>query len=279
VDIPRQGVWVDGDTARLTQVITNLLNNAAKYTPEGGRITLRVAVDGPNAVVRVTDTGMGIPPEMLSAIFDLFTQANRSIDRAQGGLGVGLTLVRRLVELQGGSVRAYSEGLDRGSEFEVRLPLSQRVPPSAVDAVGEPGPRPTRRVVLVDDNVDCTVTLAELLRLVGHEVVTADNGVTGVELVRHHRPDLAVFDIGLPGIDGFEAAKQVRADPELTGVRLVAMSGYGREEDRQSALDAGFERLLVKPVEFAEIRALLDEVQVAREVEDIGPPKLPVVVA
>ncbi|VTT97093.1 histidine partial : Signal transduction histidine kinase OS=Polaromonas sp. CF318 GN=PMI15_04884 PE=4 SV=1: Response_reg: GAF_3: HisKA: HATPase_c: Response_reg [Gemmataceae bacterium] len=269
VKLPAAPVRVTGDRARLTQVFTNLLNNAAKYTERGGRIWLTVGLEGGAAVVRVRDTGVGISAELLPTVFDLFTQASRSLDRSQGGLGVGLTLVRRLVEMHGGTVQAHSDGLGRGSEFAVRIP-------ALVGGDAPPGPRDTSpgdaaaggehlRVVVVDDNVDGADTLADLLKLLGHQVRTAYDGPTGIAAVRAFDPDLVLLDIGLPGMDGYEIARRLGAAANGSGRPvLIAVSGYGQEADRGLSRAAGFAHHCVKPVEFDALRALLATVRVGR---------------
>ena len=247
IAVPPEPLTVDGDATRLAQVVTNLLNNAAKYTEPGGHISVVVESDGgpphDQAVIRVRDTGIGIPPEMLPAVFDLFTQADHSLDRAEGGLGIGLTLVRRIVDLHGGSVQAHSDGSGRGSEFTIRLPLARR-PAGSADASHEsvradrpngcpsrPGTR-SRRVLVVDDNLDAADSLGRLLRMEGHAVQLAHDGPGALAAACDFRPDAIVLDIGLPGMDGFEVARRLRGRPDANGVVLVALTGYGRDEDR-----------------------------------------------
>jgi signal transduction histidine kinase/response regulator RpfG family c-di-GMP phosphodiesterase len=269
VHAPARPLRLIGDKARLTQVVTNLLNNAAKYTDPGGHITLTAAPDGDSAVIRVRDTGIGISADLLSSIFNLFTQANRSLDRAQGGLGLGLTLVKRLVELHNGSVEARSEGLGCGSEFIVRLPMlsgaaASRGTEPALRPNGEKLPPDRLRAVVVDDNVDAAESLADLLRLFGHEVHVKHDGPTGLEAARNLRPDLVLLDLGLPGMDGFEVARQLSADPDFEAV-MVAVSGYGREEDRRASREAGMTHHFVKPIDFRSLRSLLDSLHTSRQ--------------
>jgi len=274
VRVPAQPVRLVGDKARLTQVVTNLLNNAAKYTDPGGRVTLAAEMEGTTALVRVRDTGIGIAADLLPAVFNLFTQANRSLDRAQGGLGVGLTLVRRLVELHRGSVEALSEGLGCGSEFIVRLPMlvepaAAAAPAPAALANGESASHGERlRAVVVDDNVDAAESLADLLRLFGHEVHVLHDGPTGLAAAQRLRPDLVLLDLGLPGMDGFEVARRLRADPDFEAV-MVAVSGYGRDEDRRASRDAGMKHHFVKPIDFPALRALLDSLSAARQASPV----------
>jgi PAS domain S-box-containing protein len=276
VQLPPGPVLLEADPTRLAQVLSNLINNAAKYTPDGGRIRLAAAVEGGAAVVRVADTGIGIPAEMLPKVFDLFTQVDHSLDRAQGGLGLGLALVQKLVELHGGSVEAHSDGPDKGSEFVVRLPL----PAEAVHVQ----PRPeqvspvrsaTRRVLVVDDNADAVASLALLLRLAGHEVRTAGDGPAALELAPRFRPEAVLLDIGLPGMDGYEVARRLRALPELKDVLLMALTGYGQEEDRRRAREAGFDHYLTKPVEPAALQRLLGGAPEAPAPPAVRPQPLP----
>ena len=270
VSLPTRSIQLSGDRARLTQVFTNLLNNAAKYTEQGGRISISLEMENNTAAIRVRDTGIGIAAELLPSVFDLFTQANRSLDRSQGGLGVGLTLVRRLVEMHNGSVEARSEGLGRGSEFIVRLPA--RYASKAEDEDHDYDSNNRRgsqqngrlRLVVVDDNVDAAESLADLLRLLDHEVRVAHDGLSGLAAARAFRPDVVLLDIGLPGMDGYEVARQLSAEPESAMV-LVAVSGYGRDEDRKLAAEAGIAHHFVKPIQFNSLQALLDSVGQARQ--------------
>jgi two-component system CheB/CheR fusion protein len=253
VAMPPDELWVQGDSARLSQVMTNLLNNAAKYTPEGGSIWFSAQAEGDEAVFRIRDTGIGIPPDMLTTVFELFTQADRSLERADGGLGIGLTLVKRLVEKHGGTVEAFSEGVGRGSEFVVRLALT---PPELGPPERAAQPQPLTagpaksRVLVVDDNVDGADSLAILLRLDGHEVSLAHDGLAALDLAEAFRPEVILLDIGLPGMDGYEVAKRLRTRHETKNTVLVAVTGYGRDEDRSRSRDAGFDHHLVKPVSF-----------------------------
>ena len=261
VKLPPEPVWLYADAARLEQVLVNLLGNAVKYTEDGGRIWLTLEQEGDAAVLRVRDTGIGIDALLLPRIFDLFTQAERSLDRSQGGLGIGLCLVQRLVELHGGTVVASSV-MGQGSEFEVRLPLMQ----PGVRALAPPGiavALPTEklcRVLVVDDNVDAAESLAMLLTLSGHEVRMAHDGPSALKAALEFRPDLALLDIGLPGLSGFEVAEQIRREPTLAPIVLVALTGYGLETDRQRSRDAGFDHHLVKPADYAEVQKILGSV-------------------
>jgi PAS domain S-box-containing protein len=262
--LPDEPIFLNADATRLDQVFGNLLGNACKYSDAGATISLRVerapatGTEPPDVIVRVGDTGMGIAPELLPHIFDLFVQATRALDRAHGGLGIGLTLVQRLVKLHGGSVEARSEGLGRGSEFIVRLPtLAARpaeLPPPAAPAAP---PEASRRILIVDDNEDSTRTMAILQRRRGHETRTSFTGPDAVAVAAEFVPEVVLLDIGLPGMDGYEVARRLRAMPALAGAFLVAMSGYGSEEDRAEARAAGFDEYLVKPVDLDLLRTWL----------------------
>jgi PAS domain S-box-containing protein len=257
VSLPTQAIWLHADAARLEQVMVNLLTNAAKYTDQGGHIWLTLQQEGEEAVLRVRDTGVGIAPEILPRVFDVFTQADRSLDRSQGGLGIGLALVQRLVEMHGGTVAA-SSALGHGSEFVVRLPVVS--PPEARASPRTETAQPTGpslRVLVVDDNVDTVTTLAMLVKESGHDVRTAFDGPTVLEAALDYRPNVVLLDIGLPGLNGFEVAKQLRQQPALQNTVLVAMTGYGRESDRQRSKEAGFDHHLVKPGDLVKVLQIL----------------------
>jgi len=258
LSVPPQPLWLHADAARLEQVVVNLLTNAAKYTDEGGRLWLSVEQEGDNAVLRVRDTGIGIAAGLLPRIFDLFTQAERSLDRAQGGLGIGLSLVKRLVDLHGGSVEAASL-LGQGSEFIVRLPMVASTLPVAppLPIIKETSIRARCRVLVVDDNVDAARSLGALLELREYDVRLAFDGPSALKIAQDYLPDIVLLDIGLPGLDGHEVARQIRQHPALAGVVLVALTGYGHESDRQRSLQAGFDLHLVKPVDFNELQKIL----------------------
>jgi signal transduction histidine kinase/ActR/RegA family two-component response regulator len=245
---PARPLHVRCDFARIAQVLANLLNNAAKYTPPGGRISISVTEEQRYGVIRVKDTGLGIPAPMLDGIFDLFTQLETTLDRAQGGLGIGLTLVKRLVEAQGGKVEAASAGPNQGSEFTVRLPLV--TPAARSQAPLREGPKSVvaQRVLIVEDHPDTALTLSTLVSLDGHEVELARDGFAALEIAPKFRPDVALVDIGLPGMDGFEIARRLRQLECGRRCLLVAVTGYGQERDRRLALEAGFDHHLVKPV-------------------------------
>jgi signal transduction histidine kinase/ActR/RegA family two-component response regulator len=251
-------IWIDGDSTRLEQVVVNLLNNAVKYTDEGGHIWLSLQQEGNEAVLQVRDSGVGIAPEVMPHIFDLFTQAERSLARSQGGLGVGLALVQRLVEMHGGKVAAHSV-LGQGSEFVVRLPMvltAEPLPPLPPTEKAEPT-GPSLRVLVVDDNADTATSLALLLRASGHDARMAPDGPTALEVALDYRPNVALLDIGLPGLDGYEVAKRMRQQPVLQNVVLVAITGYGKDSDLQRSQEAGFDHFLVKPAKFEKVQEIL----------------------
>ncbi len=301
--LPPGPVLVDADLNRMAQVLSNLLNNAAKYTEDGGQIRLGVAVDGGDVVFRVRDNGVGIPPEMLPRVFDMFAQVGHSLDRAQGGLGLGLNLVRSLTEMHGGSVQARSDGAGRGSEFLVRLPVLTRVqiqaradlgprsdPPGPVrtrprtrarlhNAIPDraldlengasadlPSPAPSRRVLVVDDNATAAQSMALILKLEGYEVQVAFDGVSAIDAVRSFHPAAVLMDIGLPGLDGLEVARRIRQDDELSsGIDLLAaLTGFAEDEARDRSEQAGFDHHLVKPVDPEAILALLASLEWTR---------------
>ena len=261
--IPPEPIPLDADPTRVAQILMNLLNNAAKYTPPGGRIELAARVERDFVEIRVRDNGIGIPAEMLPRVFEMFTQVDRSLERSQGGLGIGLTLVRRLVELHGGSVEARSDGPGTGSEFLVRLPVAQAcpgaAPPQAISQSLHPARPEVRRILVVDDNRDAADSLAMLLRIVGHEAHTAHDGLEAVEAAAAIAPDVVLMDIGLPQLNGYEAARRIRG--QLGGARmtLIALTGWGQEADRRHSKEAGFDYHLTKPVEFDVLQRLLAE--------------------
>lgn len=256
VVLPDSPLWVDADSVRLAQVFSNLLINAAKYTDPGGSIELRVDQETDRAVVRVRDTGKGLPKEQLERVFEPFSQFHTTLDRRDGGLGIGLALVRELVQMHGGSVSASSEGPGKGSEFVVCLPLST-APNSSSPRQRRSLTSPSRRVLVVDDNQDAVETLAELLEVWGHNVWTAADGPSGLQAAAEHNPEVILLDIGLPVIDGYEVARRLRAMPGLDSTWLIALTGYGQPEDRQRALAAGFDYHLTKPLDPAVLQQLL----------------------
>lgn len=259
VSLPPAAVYVNADSTRLEQVLTNLLNNAAKYTDPGGHISITLDAQAGEAVLRVRDTGIGIDPQMLPHIFDLFVQAERRLDRAQGGVGIGLTLVNRLVELHGGRVEAHSPGLGQGSEFTVWLPTTTERSESNSDPAqgGQTRPLPRRRVLVVDDNPDAADSLALLLGFAGQDVRTTYDGLSALEQAQEFAPEVVLLDIGMPGMDGYEVARRLRNEGGLHQALLVALTGWGQEEDRRRSAEAGFDHHLVKPVEPKRLRELL----------------------
>jgi CheY-like chemotaxis protein/two-component sensor histidine kinase len=276
VQVQRKGLTVRGDATRLSQVISNLLTNAAKYTPPGGHITIRTEEDGGEVVVRVRDTGMGIAPEVLPRVFDLFVQERQAIDRSQGGLGLGLTIVRNLVERHGGKVSAHSEGPGKGSEFVVRLPrvsvgrvVEDRPSGDAVPESVVSRPDDSVKILVVDDNVDSAEMLAAALSAKGYETRVAHDAPVAMRIAAEFRPSVAFLDIGLPVMDGYELAAHLRQRPELNGMKLVALTGYGQESDRQKSREAGFHHHLVKPVDFTAVESVLAECTRAGDSESI----------
>jgi PAS domain S-box-containing protein len=263
VSLAPEPVWLEADPVRLEQVFTNLLSNAVKFTEDGGNISLSAERQGQEMVVRVRDTGVGIPPDLLPRIFDLFTQGDRSLDRVRDGLGIGLTLSRRLVELHGGTIEAYSDGVGRGSEFVVRLPafLYHTAPPDEAPAAERAAERPSRplRVLVVDDSEDTTELLGTLLEMAGHSIQVAHTGPSALEAASAFRPDAIILDIGLPGLDGYQVAQRLREDPTLRSVTLIAATGYGQEEDLRRSREVGFDQHLVKPIDPGELQRLLAE--------------------
>jgi len=256
IEVRTRPAPVNADPTRLGQVITNLLENAFKYTPAGGTIVLEVAPDGNQAVLRVTDSGMGMSADLLSTMFDIFVQGPRPLNRATGGLGIGLAVVRSMVTQHGGIVTAASAGEGLGSTFEVRIPLVHAITEDT-PAVEYPVPREPTRILVIDDNQDVRELLAEFLSLDGYDVTQAGNGVDGIRSALEGAPAVAIIDIGLPDISGYEVAKRLRADSRTAGIRLIALTGYGQQEDRQRAADAGFGLHLTKPVDMSRLLAAL----------------------
>jgi PAS domain S-box-containing protein len=265
VSLPEEPVLVDADPTRLEQVISNLLNNAAKYTPERGRIAVRVERRDGDALIRVTDDGVGIAPDLLPRIFDTFVQAEQPLARTKGGLGLGLALVRRLVEMHAGSVEARSDGVGKGTEFVVRLPArgsSRAAAPAPTSPAPSADGTPSRRVLLVEDNFDAAELMSEYLDSLGHDVSVAHDGPAALETAARVRPQVVLLDIGLPGMDGYEVARRLRASGLSPSPVIIAITGYGQDDDRKRSCDAGFAHHLTKPFEPRILERLLAEVPV-----------------
>jgi signal transduction histidine kinase len=261
IDLPSEPLILQADPVRLSQVVANLLNNAAKYTEEGGQIGLSARREGGMAVISVRDTGVGIPAEMLPRVFDMFAQVDRTLKRSQGGLGIGLTLARTLVEMHGGRMEARSEGPGKGSEFLVRLPLAAD-DASRGENRSDPRSKPPerlgqQRILVVDDNRDAADSLGMLLRFLGADAVVVYDGPSALTALRNYRPSVVFLDIGMPGMDGNEVARHVRQSEELRDITLIAMTGWGQEEDRRRSKAAGFDQHLVKPASAETLQALL----------------------
>jgi signal transduction histidine kinase/ActR/RegA family two-component response regulator len=258
IAIPGEALIVDGDEVRLSQVFSNLLNNAAKYMNPGGQIWITVRQENDQAIVAVKDTGIGIAPDKLPGIFEMFTQIDRSSRQAQGGLGIGLTLVRALVEMHGGRVEARSKGLQLGSEFLVTIPLSkQSIAKRTADASRTPSVLPHRRVLVVDDNRDSANSLGRLLSLLGADVQVANDGPTALEMLESYRPAVVLLDLGMPNMDGYEVARRIRSQPEFVNLVLIALTGWGQEQDRRRTTEAGFNYHLTKPADLKALETLL----------------------
>jgi CheY-like chemotaxis protein/nitrogen-specific signal transduction histidine kinase len=260
LDVPPQAVTIEADPLRISQVIANLLTNAAKYTNPGGILRLSVSVHEATLTLTVSDNGMGIDPQALPRVFDMFVQVKGPLDRQEGGLGIGLAVSKKLVELHGGTVEARSEGLNRGSEFIVRIPcvvVAAEAPPSDSAAGALAMKRARLRVLVADDNRDAADSLAMLLQLDGHEVSVAHDGLKALELIKQSRPHVALLDIGMPGLNGYQVAEQARSNAGSSQIMLIALTGWGQAQDLQRANAAGFDHHLVKPAEPNAVRALL----------------------
>ena len=262
LDIPQEHAHIFGDVMRLEQIFVNLLSNAAKYTPAGGEIRLSSGIEAESVVVRVKDSGVGIAEDAQSRIFDMFSRMGESVHRPQGGMGVGLTIVKRLVEMHGGSVGVHSEGVGRGSEFEVRLPLVHRAPKRSVAEVqaSPPASRPLR-ILVVEDHPDTALMTAALLEEFGHKIEIAHDGFAGLELSKKHRPEVILLDIGLPGLDGYEVARRLRKEQEFHDTLILAVTGYGQKRDRERSEAAGFNAHIIKPVDYEALVSIIDKWQ------------------
>lgn len=260
VSYEEEPLRLTADPARLEQILVNLLTNAGKYTEPGGCITVTARRDAATAIIKVRDNGIGMSPDTLSRAFELFSQNAPTLDRSDGGLGIGLTLVKRLTEMHGGSIEASSEGPGRGSEFTLRLPLDEtagEAPSPTVATTATPFFGPSRRVLIVDDNRDSAEALSQLLTITGHQVQTAYDGATALQSAAAFQPDVILLDIGLPGMDGYEVAKRLRQQPEFGQILLVAVSGYCQEQDRKRSREAGFDHHLAKPIDHETLTSLL----------------------
>ena len=267
--LPEDAIWVNGDRVRLAQALSNLLHNAGKYTPEGGSIELRVDVDGGRARISVIDDGIGIAPAEFEHIFDMFTQVRRTDHQVSDGLGVGLSLVKKLIALHGGSVSVSSPGLNQGSRFVIELPIIVSTAPNDSDelapldvAVAESTDN-ALKILLVDDSIDAVAMLSLLLRKLGHRIEIAHEGKAAQRIAQSFIPDVVLLDIGLPGMDGYQVAQALRKFPELEHTRLIALTGYGQARDREAALAAGFSQHLIKPLDFSKLSALLEDTKSA----------------
>ena len=262
VELPDEDIWVEGDAVRLAQAISNLLHNAAKFTPAGGKVSIGLARDASEAVVRVSDSGIGIAPEHSENIFKLFAQGPHTADRVQDGLGIGLSLVRTLVDLHGGRVSVHSDGLGKGSTFEIHLPVSvadgTSAAPTPVAENESTQASSGRRILVVDDNCDSADMLAALLTFAGHDVASANDGAGALQKAREMKPHLAFLDIGLPDMTGYELARAIRQLPGLEQTALVALTGYGQEKDREDARAGGFNHHLTKPVAYETLLATIN---------------------
>jgi PAS domain S-box-containing protein len=257
ITMPANPLFIDGDPIRMAQVFSNLLNNSAKYTEDGGQIQLHVEQRGRKAVIKVRDNGVGIPCDALAHVFDMFRQLDKSLERSQGGLGIGLTLVRRLVELHGGTINAQSEGVGKGSEFVVQLPLARVDSRSASPPITTAPPLSRRRILVVDDNKDAGQTLALLLRTKGHDLRTAYDGLEAVDVAGDFQPEIILMDLGMPRLNGYEATRRIRQLPSGSSAFIVALTGWGQVEDVQRSKEAGCSAHLVKPVDFSALELLL----------------------
>ncbi len=277
VSLPAEPIWLDADPVRLAQVFSNLLNNAAKYMERGGDVTLAATVVDRQVAVSVRDTGIGIPGDALGRIFDMFSQVGPTNDRTRAGLGIGLTLVKRLVDLHGGDVTVSSGGPGAGTEFVVRLPVAR--PDTAASRERAARPDDARvgrcRVLVADDNQDSAESMAVILRMMGHEVRTVHDGIQAVDEAGAFRPDLVLLDIGMPQVDGYEAARRIRAQPWGRAVALVALTGWGQDEDRHRAIEAGFDRHFTKPMDIEEIEKLIAGIRASRSAPEEGGTRRP----
>ncbi|HWL73216.1 MAG TPA: ATP-binding protein, partial [Burkholderiaceae bacterium] len=267
VSLPSEPIRIRGDLTRLAQAVSNLLNNAAKFTDSGGSINLSVEHNEQQAVIRVQDSGIGISAEQLPLIFEMFTQVDTSLQRTQSGLGIGLMVVKSLVEMHDGTIEAHSPGLGQGCEFIMRLPVCDDLPAASSEEISDKDAQParTRRILVVDDSVDSATSLATFLQLMGNETHTAFDGLEALQVADAVQPDVVLLDIGMPRLNGYETARRIRARPWADQVVLVAVTGFGQEEDRQKARDAGFDHHMVKPIDASSLLETLDNLPVHAE--------------
>lgn len=257
VDLPSQPIYLDADSARLVQVVTNLLSNACKFTSQPGQVMLIIEQQGDYAVIRVKDQGIGIPANLLSYIFEMFSQVDQSLERSQGGLGIGLTLAKQLVELHSGTIEAHSAGVGKGSEFVIRLPMSIDQTPPLDMPLPLPESVTPSRILIVDDNLDSAKSLSEVLQLAGNEIVVANDGEEAVQAAENWRPDAILLDLGMPKLNGFDACRRIRAQSWAKNTLIIALTGWGQADDRRKSAEAGFDVHMVKPINVAELLHLL----------------------
>lgn len=259
LDIPQEDIWLDGDLTRLAQAISNVLNNAAKYTNEGGKIGLTVSRNEGEALITISDNGLGIREDMLPKVFELFTQVDRNLERSQGGLGIGLALVKKLVEMHGGNIEAQSAGLDKGSTFTFRLPISKESPELEIvnNEVPPENSQTHLKILVVDDNVASAKTTGWMLEIIGHQPILVHDGIEALETAKKSNFDVILLDIGLPGMNGYDICKELRKDIKFKDTLMIAQTGWGQERDRQLAREAGFDHHLTKPVNFDEFAKLI----------------------
>lgn len=260
---PEDSLWIEADPTRLAQIVSNLLNNAAKYTPEGGAIELAVRQDGQDVIIAVTDTGLGIHEQMLPRVFEMFTQVHQKGDVVNGGLGIGLSLVKRLLEMHDGSISAESGGAGQGSRFTVRLPLTAKRPAQEQEPVDKKDAesQSALQVLVVDDNIPSAQTIGWMLELIGHTPTLAHDGPEAIKVARSLNPDVILLDIGLPGMTGYEVCRTLRQEPEFADTLFVAQTGWGQDKDKNEAFAAGFDHHLVKPVNMQQFSELLKDVE------------------
>jgi CheY-like chemotaxis protein/anti-sigma regulatory factor (Ser/Thr protein kinase) len=260
INVSTEIAWIDGDAARVEQIVTNLIDNALKYTPSGGTIDVNVRIKEQVVALTVKDSGIGIPGDLLPRVFDVFVQGEISLDRAKGGLGIGLALVKQLVELHNGTIAAISGGKGAGSTFEIEFPLRDFAE-SVVVPIVKPVQHPARRILLIEDNQDAREIMEIMLSEYGHTIFQAENGRDGIASALLHRPELILVDIGLPEMDGYQVAKALRANPETCHIHLIALTGYGLEEDRLRSLEAGFDLHLVKPIQAEDLHIAIQKMK------------------